>query len=87
MLLLEDYPEAPLEPSHRVRYLSKALEPLADQLPAPAMRRLVAALSLCVGLEATLIAQLSCGLSAEESEEVKRWATATLLRGALQDAR
>lgn len=86
LLLVDSYPDAPLEPSNRVRYLTTALAPLADRLSAVAMRRLVAALALCVGVEAALITQVSCGLSTEESEEVKRWAPAALLRGALDDA-
>ena len=85
LLLLEKYPGASREPSHRVRYLSTALEPLGDQLPAADKRRLVAALSLVVGVEAGLITQVSCGLTADEAEEVKRWAAAALLRAALQD--
>lgn len=85
LLLLDSYPEAPIEPSHRLRYLSTALEPLADQLPAPALRRLVAALSMCVGLEAVLATQVSCGLSPQEAEEVKRWTAAALLGAALQE--
>jgi AcrR family transcriptional regulator len=85
LLLIEEHPEATLEPSHRVRYLTAALEPLADQLPDAAKRRLVAALSLLVGVEAALITQVNCGLSADESEGVKRWAADALLRAALQD--
>jgi AcrR family transcriptional regulator len=85
LLLIDTYPEAPLEPSHRVRYLTTALEPVADQLPDAAKRRLVAALSLVVGVEAALVTQVSCGLSADESETVKRWAADALLRAALQD--
>ena len=85
MLLIDRYPEAPLEPSNRVRYLATALTPLADWIPAAAMRRLVAALSLCVGIEAALITQVNCGLSAEEPEAVKRWAAAALLHAALHD--
>lgn len=85
LLLIDSYPEAPREPSNRVRYLTTALEPLADQIPAVAMRRLVAALSMFVGIEPALVTQVNCGLTAEESEEVKRWAAAALLRAALQD--
>lgn len=85
LLLIESYPEAPIEPSHRLRYLTTALEPLAGHVSALAMRRLVAALSMCVGLEAALATQVSCGLSPAESEEVKRWAAAALLQATLQD--
>jgi len=85
LLLIDRYPEAPLEPSHRVRYLSAALEPLAEQLSPAAHRRLLAALSLVVGIEAALVTQVSCGLTADESEDVKRWAASALLRAALDD--
>jgi AcrR family transcriptional regulator len=85
LLLIDTYPDAPLEPSHRVRYLTTAIEPLAGQLPADTTRRLVAALSLVVGIESALITQVSCGLTAAEAEDVKRWAAASLLRAALHD--
>ncbi len=85
LLLVDSFPEAPLEPSNRVRYMTTALAPLGDQLSVVAMRRLVAALTLCVGVEAALITQVACGLSVEESEGVKRWAAAALLSAALDD--
>lgn len=85
LLLIDRYPEAPREPSNRVRYLAAALKPLSDRMPAATMRRLIAALSLCVGIEAAMITQVNCGLSAEESEEVKLWAATALLNAALQD--
>lgn len=86
LLLIDTYPDAPLEPSHRVRYLTTAIEPLAGQLSAAARRRLVAALALLVGVESALITQVNCGLTAAESEDVKRWAANSLLRAALHDA-
>ena len=85
LLLIDRYPEAPREPSHRVRYLTAALKPLTDRIPAPRMRRLIAALSLCVGIEAAMITQVNCGLSADESADVKRWAATALLNAALYD--
>jgi AcrR family transcriptional regulator len=85
LLLIDSYPDVPLEPSNRVRYLTTALAPLTDRLSAAAIRRLVAALALCIGVEAAMITQVNCGLSAEESEEVKRWAAAALLHAALDD--
>ena len=50
------------------------------------MRRLVAALSLCVGVEATMITQVHCQLMAPESQDLKRWAAGSLLRAALAEA-
>lgn len=86
LLLLDTYPDVPLERSNRVDQMTTALAPLADRLPAAAMRRLVSALSLCVGIEAATVTQANCGLTAEESEDVKRWAAAALLRAALAEA-
>ena len=86
LLLIDRYPDAPREPSNRVRYLATALSPLADRIPAPTLRRLVAALSLCVGIEAAIVTQVNCGLSADEAEDAKRWAAAALLRAALDEA-
>lgn len=85
LLLIDSYPDVPLEPSNRVRYVTTALAPLAERLSAAAMARLVAALSLCLGVEAAMTTQVSCGLSAEDAEAVKRWAAAALLRAALED--
>ena len=85
LLLLESYPEVALEPSHRVQVLTEALAPLADRLSQESMRRLVAALSLCVGVEAALITQVNCGLGPDESESLKRWAASALLRAALEE--
>jgi AcrR family transcriptional regulator len=83
LLLIESFPDTPLEPSTRVRHLTIALEPLAGQLPGELHSRLVAALALCVGTEASLVTQVNCGLSEQDAEAVKRWAAATLLRAAL----
>jgi len=85
LLLIESYPDAPLEPSHRVQYLTLALAPVADRIPEPTMRRLIAALSLCVGVEAAMITQVNNQLTAQESEDVKRWAAESLLRAALAE--
>jgi AcrR family transcriptional regulator len=85
LLLIDSYPDAPLEPSNRVRYLTTALEPLRDQLSDEMMSRLVAALALCVGVEAETTTRVRCGLSVDDSEEVKRWAAAALLRAAIEE--
>lgn len=87
LLLLERHPEAPREPSNRFRYLTAALQPLADQIPVAEMRRLVAALAMVVGIEAALITEVSGGLSSDESKEVKRWAATALLQAAISDSK
>ena len=86
LLLIERHPDVPRASSIRVEHVTTALAPVADELPAGAVRRLVAALSLCMGVEAALVTEVGCGLSTQESEEVKRWAAAVLLQAALDDA-
>lgn len=86
LLLIDSSPTSPWNPAVGFRYLTTALAPLANRFSRAEMRRLVAALSLCVGVESVLVTQSICGLSREESEEVKRWAAAALLRAALDDA-
>jgi hypothetical protein len=47
--------------------------------------RLVAALSLCVGIEAHINLRDVCGLSVEDAREVKRWAARALLEVGLAE--
>jgi hypothetical protein len=45
--------------------------------------RLVAAMCLCVGVEALVVLRDVCGLEAEEAKEVARWAAFALLSASL----
>ena len=47
---------------------------------------LVAALSLCMGIEALIVLQDVCGLEAAEAVEVSRWAAQALLQAGLREA-
>jgi len=70
-------------PASQLRWLKKALEPLQTTLDEKHFARLVAALSLCIGVEALVVLKDVCRLSSAEAEEVKSWAGQVLLRAAL----
>jgi AcrR family transcriptional regulator len=69
----------------RVRWIEKALAPVRVRLEEPDFRRLVAALSLCMGIEALVVLRDVCALESSEAEEVLRWAARTLLRSSLAE--
>jgi AcrR family transcriptional regulator len=69
----------------RVRWIEKALAPVEGRFEEPDFRRLVAALSLCMGIEALVVLHDVCALAPEEAEEVSRWAARTLLRSSLAE--
>jgi len=71
----------------RVRWIEKALAPVEGRLEEPDFRRLVAALSLCMGIEALVVLRDVCALEPEEAEEVSMWAARTLLRSSLAEVR
>src|SRR5215210_3987144 len=70
----------------RVRWIKKALAPVEGRLEEQTFRRLVAALSLCMGIEALVVLRDVCALEPSEAEEVLRWAARTLLRSSLAEA-
>ena len=71
----------------RVRWIEKALAPIDGRLEEPDFRRLVAALSLCMGIEALIVLRDVCALDSSEAEEVLRWAARVLLRSSLAEVR
>ncbi len=71
----------------RVRWIEKALAPVRGCLEEPDFRRLVAALSLCMGIEALIVLRDVCALEPEEAEEVSRWVARMLLRSSLAEVR
>lgn len=79
----EDFPRRQMQ---RLRWLEDALGGARPQLGAAAFSRLVAALSLCVGIEAQVVLRDICMLKPAAAREVKRWAARALLRAALDEA-
>jgi AcrR family transcriptional regulator len=69
----------------RVRWIEKALAPVQGRLEESDFRRLVAALSLCMGIEALVVLRDVCVLESSEAEEVLRWAARALLRSSLAE--
>ena len=97
-LSLEQFPEeeerhggesAPsrLRGGGRVRWIEQALAPVRGRLEEPDFQRLVAALSLCMGIEALVVLRDVCALESLEAEEVLLWAARALLRSSLAEVR
>jgi AcrR family transcriptional regulator len=81
--------EERLRGGRRIGWIEEALAPLGssfDTDPAT-FRRLMAALSLCMGIESLIVLQDICGLGAAEAVEVSRWAAQALLQAGLREAK
>ena len=72
-------------PGNRLRYVSRALDALMDELGAERFERLLLALAMCMGIESVIVLKDICGLTDEEAIKVKRWAAQALLDAALRD--
>jgi AcrR family transcriptional regulator len=81
----EAAPPPRLRGGGRVRWIDKALAPVEGRFEEPGFRRLVSALSLCMGIEALIVLRDVCALESSEAEEVLRWAARTLLRSSLAE--
>jgi AcrR family transcriptional regulator len=86
-LSLESDPadELPRRPAYRRQWLADAMEPLRDAIDRRSFGRLVAALSLCVGIEAQISLCDVCGLTPEEARTVKLWTARALLKAAIAE--
>jgi AcrR family transcriptional regulator len=76
-----------LRGGRRIGWIEEALAPLGNPFekePAT-FRRVVAALSLCMGIESLIVLQDVCGLEAKEAVEVSRWAAQALLQAGLRE--
>jgi AcrR family transcriptional regulator len=69
----------------RVGWIQEILAPVEERFEEADFRRLVAALSLCMGIEALIVLRDVCALEPEEAEEVSHWAARTLLRSSLAE--
>jgi AcrR family transcriptional regulator len=81
----ESVPSPRLRGGGRVRWIEKALAPVEGRFEESDFRRLVAALSLCMGIEALVVLRDVCALESTKAEEVLRWAARTLLRSSLAE--
>ena len=69
----------------RVRWIEQVLAPVRGRLEEPQFQHLVAALSLCMGIEALVVLRDVCALETSEAQEVLLWAARTLLRSSLAE--
>jgi AcrR family transcriptional regulator len=73
---------ASIRAERRLQWIEAALEPIAADLDAVVLRRLVNALALCVGAEAFVVLRDLCGLTPEEAEDTLLWTARALLTSA-----
>ncbi len=80
--------EERLRGGRRIAWIEEALAPLGNSFDNDPVtfRRMVAALSLCMGIEALIVLQDVCGLEAAEAVEVSRWAAHVLLEAGRREA-
>jgi AcrR family transcriptional regulator len=79
-------PGVPPRPSRRLEYIEKTLSPLRGHLDEDRFDRLVNALAVVIGIEATLVLRDICGLDSDEIVDIERWAAQALLRAAMVPA-
>jgi AcrR family transcriptional regulator len=79
-------PAPAVREGRRMRWLDKALAPVRQQLPPAQWRRLRAALSLVLGIEAVVVLKDVCHASDEETLATLEWAALALLRAGLPAA-
>jgi AcrR family transcriptional regulator len=73
-----------LRKGRAIGWFEDALSPLAGQMPARDLRRLVLAIRAAVGIEALVWLTDVAGLSREEAADVMRWSARGLLRAAVE---
>jgi AcrR family transcriptional regulator len=75
----------PVREGRRMRWNTKALEPLRDELPAPMLKQLTNALALVWGTEAVIVLRDVCRLDTEAAKHVMLNAALWMLDGALAE--
>ena len=73
--------------SRRLDWIEQALAPVWDGLDAETRRRLLGALSLCMGIEAVVVLRDICGYPAGEAIEISAWAAQAILQSGLHAPR
>lgn len=73
----------PARQNRRTPLLEAALAPLEDDLDPRARQRLIAALSMVVGIEAIVVLKDVLQLDAPQIRDVKRWAVQALVKAAM----
>ena len=76
---------ASIRAERRLHWIETALEPIAADLDAVVLRRLVNALALSIGAEAFVVLRDLCGLTPKEAEDTLLWTARALLTSAKSD--
>lgn len=77
--------ELPFRTGRRIVWIADALAPLRDQLPEPALDRLVFAIAATVGIDALVWLTDIAGLSRTDAADVMSWSAHALLQAALME--
>lgn len=85
--VLERTKGLPKRGTRRVEWVELAVAPLRSRLPLAAYRRLVSALSLCVGTEAVIVFRDIRGMTGAQSIAACEWLALAVLRATLDEAR
>jgi AcrR family transcriptional regulator len=81
-----DVPAPPLRRGYRrIEWIELALAPAKKNLGKRRYDRLVAALTVCMGIDSLIVLRDLCGLSEEKAEAVVGWAAQALLRASLDE--
>lgn len=70
----------------RAKLVTEALQGMEEELGTEAYKKLSAALSLFIGIEASIVLKDVCQLSAQEAREVKLWGARSVLDAAVKEA-
>lgn len=85
--VLERSQATPKRGTRRVEWVELAVAPLRSRLPLAAYRRLVSALSLCVGTEAMIVFRDIRGMTGAQAIAACEWLALAVLRATLDEAR
>lgn len=80
-----DSAERVRRPGNRLRYMAQALDAVRNDLGEAHFERLLQALAMCMGMESMTVLKDICGLTNDEAEAVKLWATRALLDASLRE--
>ena len=84
-MALAEADDAPHRVGRRQKLIAAALEPIESEFEPDVLQRLRDALALVIGPEAIITARDVCGLSADETRKVTRWATEALVGRAIAE--
>jgi len=80
-----DSAERVRRPGNRLRYMAQALDAVRNDLGEAHFERLLHALAMCMGMESMMVLKDICGLTDDDAEAVKLWATQALLDASLRE--